>query len=367
MTVVLIANDSTYIYNTRYQLLAAMRKAGYRVVVICEQRLHTDEIRDLGCELVVVTTGRRRKKPWRDFILERKYKKVIKNVAADVVLTFNIKPNCYAGWACRVLSVPYVANVAGLGTPFLKRGPMWLMAKFLYKHGLKSARCVFFQNEENQKFFQKRHMVPRHQHLLPGSGVDLQKYHVLPYPYGDKVHFLYIARLIKSKGIEEYLDAAEVVHDRHPETVFHILGGFDDKRYRPRIEAMQLRGIVEYHGEQPDTMQFQAMSSCTVHPSYYPEGMSNVLLESAACGRPIITTDLCGCREILDDGVNGFLCREKDSKDLIEQIESFLRLSWEEREKMGLAGRKKVEREFDRQLVVDAYLKEIRKIVNGRK
>ena len=234
---------------------------------------------------------------------------------------------------------------------------MQKLTVLLYKLGVKKADCVFFQNRENEAFFNKRHMAPGHHHLLPGSGVNVDRFEVLEYPKGRE--FLFISRVMKAKGIDQYLDAAEYIHGKYPDTVFHILGGCDDGTYLQKLRRMQERGIIRYHGQQDSVLPFQKLSCCTIHPTYYPEGMSNVLLESAACGRPIITTDRSGCREILDDGVNGFVCKQQDSADLIRQIEKFLALSWQQRRDMGLAGRRKMEREFDRRYVVQAYLEEI--------
>jgi galacturonosyltransferase len=225
--------------------------------------------------------------------------------------------------------------------------------------GLRKASCVFFQNTENEKFFNDRNMAPGHHHLLPGSGVNTSRYAVMEYPNGETIDFLFIARVMKNKGIDQYLDAAKAIKAQYPNTVFHIVGGCDDERYIKELQELEGQGIVKYHGQQNSVLPFQKISSCTIHPTYYPEGMSNVLLESAACARPIITTNQSGCREIIDDGVNGFICKQKDSADLIRQIEKFLALTWEQRRDMGLAGRAKVEREFDRQLVVDAYMEEI--------
>ena len=202
-------------------------------------------------------------------------------------------------------------------------------------------------------------MAPGHHHLLPGSGVNVNHYEVLDYPNGETVEFLFISRVMAAKGIDQYLEAANRIKKKYPNTVFHILGGCDDKSYQEKLQKLQEEGVIQYHGQQKSVLPFQKLSSCTIHPTYYPEGMSNVLLETAACGRPIITTDRSGCREIIDDGVNGYICKQKDSEDLIRQIEKFLALSWEQRRDMGLAGRKKIEKEFDRKYVVNAYLEEI--------
>ena len=360
MKILMLANDSTYVYNLRQEVIAAMLAQGWSVAVVCEKKQHWEELSEMGCQMLPLGVARHGKNPLQDLALLHAYSHILEQNRPDVVLTYNIKPNVYGGIACARQNIPYLVNVCGLGTPVENPGPMQLLTVKLYKMGVKKAACVFFQNQENEDFFNARRMAPGHHHLLPGSGVNIARFALLPYPKQDTVDFLFISRVMKAKGIDQYLDAARVIHQRHPETVFHIIGGCDDETYLQTLKALEQEGVIRYHGQQPSVLPFQEVSACTVHPTYYPEGMSNVLLESAACGRPIITTDRSGCREIVEDGVNGFVCRQKDSEDLIAQIEKFLNLSWEERRKMGLAARHKVEKEFDRKIVVDAYLEEIR-------
>src|SRR5699024_8742538 len=165
---------------------------------------------------------------------------------------------------------------------------------------------------------------------------------------------------MKEKGIDQYLDAAQYIKNKYPNTEFHVLG-YCEEDYEDKLNKMQAEGMIQYHGMVDDVREFHKISHCTIHPTYYPEGMSNVLLESAASGRPIITTNRSGCREIVEDGVNGYVVEQENSQDLINKIEEFLNLSYEEKKEMSLSGRKKVEQEFDRQIVVDAYEEEIQK------
>lgn len=360
MKILMLANDSTYVYNLRREVIEAMLAQGWQVAVACDQKQHTEELEQMGCRLLPMTVARHGKNPLQDLALLRAYGRLLDTESPDVVLTYNIKPNVYGGIACSKRNIPYLVNVCGLGTPLENPGPLQVLTVELYKRGLQKAACVFFQNQENEEFFNARHMAPGRHHLLPGSGVNTACFSVLPYPKSNTIDFLFISRVMKEKGIDQYLEAAQVIHARHPETVFHIVGGCDDESYLKTLAEMEASGVICYHGQQPSVLPFQKISACTIHPTYYPEGMSNVLLESAACGRPIITTDRSGCREIIDDGVNGYICKQKDPQDLIRQIEKFLAMSWEQRRAMGLAGRAKVEREFDRQIVVDAYLDELK-------
>ena len=194
-----------------------------------------------------------------------------------------------------------------------------------------------------------------------GSGVNLSRFVPIEYPSDKTVEFAFISRIMKEKGVDQYLEAAEYIRKKYPNTVFHVCG-FCEQAYEERLKDLHDRGVIVYHGMVRDIKTVLKDIHCTIHPTYYPEGISNVLLESSACARPIITTNRSGCREVIDDGVNGFIVNQKDSKDLIEKTEKFLSLSWEERKNMGLAGRAKVEREFDRQIVVEKYCDELKNV-----
>jgi len=284
---------------------------------------------------------------------------MIKKVKPDLVLTYTIKPNIYGGLICKLMNVPYLTNITGLGTAVENSGSLQKLTLLLYRLSLKKASCIFFQNTENADFFNKKGIIKGKQRLIPGSGVNLGYYKVLDYPNEKTINFLFISRVMKQKGIDNYLDAAEYIRGKYQNVKFYILG-FCEEDYEEKLKRFEEKGIIQYLGMQKDVREFYKISHCTIHPTYYPEGMSNVLLESAACGRPIITTNRSGCREIVDDGVNGFLIEQQNSQDLIEKIEKFLELSYEEKRQMGLNGRSKVENEFDRKIVIGAYLEEIK-------
>jgi galacturonosyltransferase len=288
------------------------------------------------------------------------YKKIIKDVNPDIVLSYTIKPNIYGGMACKSLKVPYISNITGLGTAVEKDGLMQKISIVLYKIAFKKISCVFFQNTENRQFFiDKKIAVDKHR-LIPGSGVNLEHFKVLEYPSEETTEFVFISRIMKEKGIDQYLEAAEHIRSKYPDTRFNICG-FCEEAYEDKLKMLQDKGIVIYHGMLRDVREILKETHCTIHPTYYPEGMSNVLLESTACGRPIITTDRSGCREVVDDGVNGYVVEQKNGQDLIEKIEMFLELDYEAKKQMGLAGREKVEKEFDRKIVVEAYVEEMNK------
>ena len=229
---------------------------------------------------------------------------------------------------------------------------------FLYKIGLRKTKTVFFQNGANRDFCLAHGMVRGHHVLIPGSGVNLKHHKYQKYPPESPLRFVFISRLVKQKGIDLYMDAAEHIKKKYPDIEFHILG-FCEGNYQSRLEELQQKGIVIYHGKQMDVRPFLGKTHCTIHPSFYPEGMSNVLLESCANGRPIITTDRPGCGDIVDDGINGFVIRQRDKNDLIEKIEIFINLPYETKMLMGKNARLKVEKEYDRNIVISAYMGEL--------
>ena len=363
MHIALIANDTTFVYNLRRDVLQRFAKEGYKISVIGQVLAFKEELEQMGCTIVDVQTARHGKNPFADLILFKNYYSALKKMKPDVVFTNNIKPNVYAGLACKLLRIRYIPNITGLGTPVEYPGPMQALTTRLYKLGVSGAEAVFFQNSENEQFFRDRGMLsPKSKAiLLPGSGVNLQSHPVMPYPQGDEVHFLFIARVMKEKGIDLYLAAAKRIREKYPNAIFHICGGCDDPKYTEILAAEQNAGNVIYHGQQKDMTPFFAQAGCVVHPSYYPEGMSNVLLEAAACGRPIIATDRSGCRETVDDGKTGFVIPIKNEDALVGAIERILAMSCDQRRDMGLAGRAKMEREFDREIVAGKYVEGISK------
>ena len=358
MRVLILANIDMGLYKFRRELLEELVKEN-EVYFCVPDGEFVESIKEIGCKFVPCTLmNRHGTNPIQELKLISFYKKVLREIKPDIVFTYTIKCNAYGGMACASLGVPYVANVTGLGTAIENGGLMQKVSLTLYKRGLRKAQKVFFQNTENRDFMVSHGVVQGAYDMLPGSGVNLNQYEVFPYPDGETVDFVFIARVMKEKGIDQYLDAAKEIRKRHPEARFHICG-FCEPEYDGRLQEEADKGTVIYHGLVADMKPIYQMISCTVHPTYYPEGLSNVLLESAASGRPIITTDRSGCREVVEDGVNGYVVKQQDSQDLIDKIEKFLSLSVDERKAMGLAGRAKVEREFDRQIVIRKYKEEV--------
>ncbi|WP_255585185.1 glycosyltransferase family 4 protein [Virgibacillus saliphilus] len=359
--VLILVNHDVVIYNFRLELVERLLSEGYEVYISSPYGERIDDLVKMGCHYIEADVNRHGLNLLQEWKLLRYYKRIMEDNRPDIVLTYTIKPNIYGGMAAKSLKIPYIANITGLGTAMENGGLIQKVSVALYKIAFKNISKVFFQNKENQQFFIDRNIAIRKHEIVPGSGVNLNHFSLLEYPKNSTVEFIFISRVMKEKGIDQYLKAAEHIRKKYPYTRFHILG-FCEENYNETLKRLHNNNIIQYHGMQRDVRKFLGKSHCTIHPTFYPEGMSNVLLESTASGRPIITTDRSGCREIVDDGVNGYIVEQENSSDLIEKIEIFLSHSHKKMAKMGLEGRRKMEREFDRQIVVNAYMEEIRKI-----
>ena len=360
-TVLFLVNHDVVIYNFRLELVERLLREGHRVVISSPHGERIDDLVALGCEYREIEMSRHGMNPIKELALLRAYKRLLREVKPDIVFAYTIKPNIYGAIACRSLGIPCVVNITGLGTAVENGGLVQKITVMLYRFALKKVQRVFFQNTENMQFFRDKRLAVEKHDLLPGSGVNLERFVPLAYPEGEKVAFAFISRIMKEKGVDQYLEAAEAIKARYPNTEFHVCG-FCEDAYEERLKTLEARGVITYHGMVRDVKGFLEAIHCTVHPTYYPEGISNVLLESSACARPIITTDRSGCREVIDDGKNGYVVKQRDTEDLCEKLEKFLALSHEERREMGLCGRRKVEKEFDRQIVVEKYMKELAEV-----
>lgn len=357
--VLFLVNHEVVIYNFRLEIVERLLADGYEVTISSPYGEKIEDLKKLGCKYKEINLARHSLNPFHELGLIVDYKKLIKAVKPDIVFSFTIKPNLYGALVCRFLSIPFVANVTGLGMAIENGGFLQKILTFLYKFAFSKVQRVFVQNEENKKFFVDNNIAVDKLKLIPGSGVNLKRFMPIEYPEENKpVEFAFISRIMKEKGIDQYLEAAEVIKNKYPNTVFHVCG-FCEAEYEGRLKEFADKGIVNYHDMVRDIKTVLKDVSCVIHPTYYPEGISNVLLESAACARPIITTNRSGCREVIDDGINGYIVEQKNTKDLIAKIERFIALPYGEKVKMGLAGRSKVAKTFDRQIVVNAYLQEL--------
>lgn len=363
--VLILVNHNVVIYNFRRELVERLIADGYEVYLSCPQGNRIEELCSMGCKFIETEFERHGTSVIDDLKLIQFYKKIMKEIMPGVVLSYTIKPNIYGGMAAASLKIPYLANITGLGTAVENEGILQKITKILYKIAFRRVDCVFVQNEENKQFFVDNNIAIDKLKLIPGSGVNLKQFSVIDYPENN-IEFVFISRIMKEKGIEQYLETAEYIHKKYEGVKFHICG-FCEEDYEERLRGLESEGVITYHGMMNDVRDVIKITSATIHPTYYPEGLSNVLLESCACGRPIITTDRSGCREVVEDGVNGYMVKQRDSESLISAVEKFINLSFEERRQMGIEGRKKVEREFDRQIVVEAYMERIDALSGDRK
>lgn len=357
--VLLIANEYTTIVDFRLELLEGLVNKGYDVFVALPDDSHNELIRKRNCRVISLEMSRKGMNPFNELKTILSINKVVNDVKPDIILTFTIKPNSYGGFIAGIKGIPYIANITGLGTAIESNGLVSKISLMLYRLGLKKASCVYFQNESNKQYMLNKRVVEDNYRLIPGSGVNLNKYKLLAYPTDNKVlRFGYIARVMYEKGIEEYITAAEAIRSIYPNCEFHIFG-YCEQGYEGRMADLSKKGTIIYHGQVDDMVSVYNDMHCIVHPSFYPEGLSNVLLEASASGRPIITTDKPGCKELVVDGYNGFMIKQKDAQDLIDKLNKFIGLSFEEKKEMGINGRKYIEDKYDRNIVVNTYIGDI--------
>lgn len=362
--ILILTNNDIGLYNFRKELLQALIQEGYELHIALPYGSFVDKMQEMGCIYYDTEMDRRGKNPLQEAELINCYRKILKCVKPDLVLTYTIKPNIYGGSLCSYLNIPYITNITGLGTAVEGNGLLQKMTASMYRYAMRGVSCLFFQNKVNEAYFTKKKIGLGRHKMVPGSGVNLERYHYLEFPKEGAIEFLFISRVLKEKGIEQYLDTAEVIKKEYPETVFRILGFLEeDYEGKERLQKLCAEGIVIFEGMIADITPFLQRCQCTIHPSFYPEGMSNVCLESAASGRPVITTRRAGCADTVEEGVTGLLVEEQNSQDLIEKVRIFLAMSYEDRKQMGIRARQRIEKRFDRNIVIANYLMEIKKII----
>lgn len=360
MRILILANSDLGLYNFRKELVQELINSGNDVFISLPYGEKVDLLKKMGCKFIETPIDRRGVNPFKDFKLLIKYWKIINECNPDKIITYTIKPNIYGGIISRLKKKSLYVNITGLGTVFQKKNIITKLVILLYKIALKDARCIFFQNALNKLTFEQNHLNTNNSLLIPGSGVNLDQYKYIDYPQSDTIEFFFIARVMKEKGIEEFIKVAQYCKEKNYNAHFHIFGDCEEM-YEDRLTKLTDANILTYHGRCNNLSEYQSINHCTIHPSYH-EGMSNVLLETAACGRPCICSDIPGCREIVDDGKSGFLFEAKNTQQLIDCVEKFIHLSNEQRKEMGINARHKVEKEFDRNIVVNTYIQKINEL-----
>jgi glycosyltransferase involved in cell wall biosynthesis len=370
MKIAVVINTSWNIFNFRMGLVKALQKEGAKVYAIAPFDSFSQALIEEGCYYIPLKMDSRGANPLKDLALTLELYQIYRKIKPDVILHYTIKPNIYGTLAASLLNVPMINNVSGLGTVFLNRSFVSRVALMLYRQLFRYPRKVFFQNSEDLKLFVSRQLVrPEISQVIPGSGVPLEHFICSPFQANEEFTFLVISRLIKDKGIQEYIEAIKILKKHGVKARFQLLGAKDPEHKRgfslAVIQQWQDEQLVEYLGTCKDVRPVINQADCIVLPSYR-EGTPRTLLEAAALSKPIVTTDVPGCNNAVEDGFNGFLCRVRDAQDLADKMMRMLCLSEQERERMGLNGRLKVEAEFDERIVVQHYLKAVDQIVNKK-
>ncbi len=370
--IVISINASWNIVNFRKGLIAALRPAGFQVVALAPSDASTPLLLALGVEHHAIEMNSQGVSPREDLKLLWRYRRALRRIRPAIFLGYTAKPNIYGSLAAHSLGIPVINNVSGLGTAFIKQGWLTRIVSGLYRLAFARSATVFFQNPDDLAMFVRARLVQeRKARLLPGSGIDLQEFALPPAWKEDPAQFtfLLIARLLWDKGVGEFVEAARQVRARHPDARFQLLGFLDVANRtavsRSDVEAWVAQGLVEYLGHADDVRPFIAAADCIVLPSYR-EGLPRVLLEGAAMGKPLITTDVPGCRQVVDDAYNGFLCTVRDASSLAEAMSKMLALPAEQRAAMGAAGRRKIEAEYDERIAIERYLIAIEEALHRR-
>lgn len=364
--VLVLTNSIGGLWSFRCELMRKLLDSGFEVPIHCPLGERIKDFEEMGCKVSVAENlNRRGMNPIKDIRLLFEYIKIIKKEKPDVVLTYTIKPNIYGGLACRIMRVPYLSNITGIGTAIAGKGILAKLCIFLYRMGVGGVKTLFFQNSSNEKLFSDRKIARNKHRIIPGSGVNLDKHVFTEYPQSDKIVFLFVGRVMKAKGIEEFLYASEKLSEKYENVEFLICGFCDEKKYIPKIEELSKKYNLNYLGSVLNIDEYYQKSHCVVLPSYH-EGTANVLLEGQATGRPVISTDAPGCGETFVENVSGFLCEVGNGESLLKAMEKIINLSYDERKEMGIRGRENVEKNYDRNIVTNAYMEEIEKIIGGK-
>jgi len=369
MIIAISANTSWYLYNFRKNTILALINDGYNVIVVCPDNDYKEKIELLGCDFELIRMDRKGKNPLKDLLSLCDFYKVYKKNKVDIVLNFTPKNNIYSTLAAKALKIKVINNIAGLGVVFVKRNFISKIVSQLYKLSQKKADFIFFQNNEDLELFDKNGIVTQGKYeRIPGSGVDLSRFEYSPPVEKASIKFLLVARMIAEKGIYHYVNAAEVLKAKYPNTDFCLLGPLDETSSsgisKAEIADWEKKGFITYLGFSDNVEDYLKEADCIVLPSYYREGVPKSLLEAAAIGRPIITTDNVGCREVVDDGVNGFLCMPNSTQSLALTIEKFIKTNFENRLNMGKSSRDKISKDFNEDKVIISYLSVIKSIAD---
>lgn len=362
--ILILGNSIGGLYNFRKELIEELLKSFqvyYSVPWNNNNMSKYKELNNMGCNYIRSNINRRGTNLFEEYRLFLHYQNIIKNLRPNIILTYTIKPNIYGNIISSKFNIPSIMNITGMGSA-INTSKFKFFYKKLYSIACKKSNVVFFQNEYNKNYFIKNKLVSQQKaKLLPGSGVNIDRFKYFK-PMEKKssknIKFIYIGRIMKEKGIKEYIEVSKYIKKKYEFVEFYILGSLEEKKYESEI----LDSNIIYLKSKSDIRPIVKEMDCLIHPSYH-EGMSNVMLEAAAMGKPVIASNIPGCKEIVVHEKTGYLFEVKSVKSMVEQIEKFIKLDRKKREVMGLEGRKKIEREFDRKIVVNEYLNIINKLL----
>lgn len=371
--IALLTNNDDDVYCFRKELIEALIADGFEMLISCPDGPKFELMKDIPYIYDNPNIDRRGTNPIKDFGLMLHYRKLFKKYKPAIVLAYTAKPNVYASIAAHQLGIPVINNLTGLGSVVNEKGLMKSFIMWLFKLAYRKSACMMFQNETNMKVAIDAGMVNGEYRLIPGSGVDTNRYPLQPYPNGGDgktgtpVIFNYIGRILHDKGVDDYIEAAKRIKSEYPRTEFNMLGFIEptELHYEQDLKLLQDKGIVFYRGSQKDVKPFISRAHATIHPSTYGEGMSNVLLESASSGRFLITTNNPGCEETVEDNKTGYIYEGGDVGALVQAIKRFLAMPNSQRQAAGELGRKRMEKLFSRKIVIDTYKTEIRRILGS--
>lgn len=369
--IALLTNNDDDVYCFRKELIEALIQGGYEMLISCPDGPKFELMKDIPYIYDNPDIDRRGTNPVKDLGLMMHYRRLFKQYKPAVVLTYTAKPNVYASIAAHQLGIPVINNLTGLGSVVNETGMMKRFIMWLFKLAYRKSACMMFQNETNMHVAIEQGMVKGKYRLIPGSGVDTDRYPLQPYPDGGDgktgapVVFNYIGRILHDKGVDDYIEAAKRIKAEYPQTEFNMLGFIEptEIHYEQELKELGEKDIVIYRGSQKDVKPFIIRAHATIHPSTYGEGMSNVLQESASSGRFLITTNNPGCQETVEDEKTGYIYKGGDVEALVEMIKRFLALPNSQRKLAGELGRKRMEKLFSRQIVIDAYKEEISRLL----
>jgi galacturonosyltransferase len=369
--IALLTNNDDDVYCFRKELIEALIQEGYEMLISCPDGPKFELMKDIPYIYDNPDIDRRGTNPVKDLGLMMHYRRLFKQYKPAVVLTYTAKPNVYASIAAHQLGIPVINNLTGLGSVVNETGMMKRFIMWLFKLAYRKSACMMFQNETNMHVAIEQGMVKGKYRLIPGSGVDTDRYPLQPYPDGGDgktgapVVFNYIGRILHDKGVDDYIEAAKRIKAEYPQTEFNMLGFIEptEIHYEQELKELGEKDIVIYRGSQKDVKPFIIRAHATIHPSTYGEGMSNVLQESASSGRFLITTNNPGCQETVEDEKTGYIYKGGDVEALVEMIKRFLALPNSQRKLAGELGRKRMEKLFSRQIVIDAYKEEISRLL----